>query len=265
MKKLFFILAAVTMIFVACKKEGNETPTPVKHTVLAGMDVDKMVFYGDVIYYYTYDADYRLVRIKELQADDNVVLRNMKFHYSDGHLSITGMSEGNNVIKECTLDRQGRITEMMHTSVSLEYGDTTSYFYTYTYDADGHLATSTQIADDEIHTSTYVWENGELIAVNTGNGTGYGDTVIAFETSDAPAQALFNRMKYDNDISELCSQGCFGTLPVHMPSKRSLTLYLEGIPVRTITTEYAYTVENDCLATCQVDDNMTFTFDWKDR
>lgn len=186
MKKLFFILAAVTMIIVACKKEDNDTPTPVKHAVLAGMDVDKMVFYGDVIYYYTYDAD-------------------------------------------------------------------------------GHLATSTQIADNEIHTSTYVWENGELIAVNTGNGTGYGDTVIAFETSDAPAQALFNRMKYDNDISELCSQGCFGTLPVHMPSKRSLTLYLEGIPVRTITTEYAYTVENDCLATCQVDDNMTFTFCWEER
>ena len=69
MKKLFLILAAVTMIFVACKKEDNNTATPVKHTVLAGMDVDKMVFYGDVIYYYTYDADYRLVRIKELQAE----------------------------------------------------------------------------------------------------------------------------------------------------------------------------------------------------
>lgn len=258
-KKLFLILATMTMIFVfSCKKEDNDIPTPVKQTVFAGMDVSRMVFYGNVSYNYTYDDDYRLTRIKEINTDGHYVIRDMNFTYSDGHLSITGMSEGYYVANECTLDEQGRIIEMIHSGIS-------DYTYTYTYDDEGHIATATQITDDGNLTSTYVWENGEITMVHTGNGTGNGDKVLTFETSDAPAQALFNRLKYDNDISELCAQGCFGTLPAHMPSKRSLTLYLNGIAVNTITTEYSYTVENDRLATCKAGDNLTFSFCWEER
>ena len=258
-KKLLLILATMTMIIVfACKKEDNETLLPVKHTVFAGMDVSRMVFYGNVSYHYTYDDDYRLVRIKEVQTEDHFVIRDLNFTYRDDHLSITGTSEGYYVTNECTLDEQGRIIEMIHSSTS-------NYTYKYTYDAEGHMATATQITDDGDLTSTYVWENDELITVYTGNGTGNGDTVLTFETSDAPAQALFNRMKYDNEVSELCAQGCFGTLPAHMPSKRSLTLYLNGTAVNTITTEYSYTVENDRLATCQAGDNLTFAFCWEER
>lgn len=252
-------MATMTMIFVfSCKKEVNDVVIPVKHTVFAGMDVSRMVFYGDVTYNYTYDDDYRLVRIKEMRAGDHFVIRDMSFNYSDGHISITGMSEGYYVTNECTLDEQGRIIEMIHSSTS-------NYTYKYTYDAEGHLATATQITDEGNLISTYLWENGELTSVHTGNGTGNGDKVLSFETSDAPAQALLNRMKYDNEVSELCAQGCFGTLPAHMPSKRSLTLYLNGIAVNTITTEYSYTVENDHLATCQAGDNLTFNFYWEDR
>ena len=259
-------MAIMTIIFVfSCKKEVNDAVIPVKQTVFAGMDVSRMVFYGDVTYNYTYDDDYRLLRIEEFQAEDSSVIRDMNFTYSDDHLSIIGMSEGYYVIKECTLDEHGRIIEMIHSSVSLGSGLTSNYTNIYTYDDEGHLATATQITDDDDITSTYIWENGELTKVHTGNGTGNSDKVISFETSDAPAQALFNRMKYDNEVSELCTQGCFGTLPTHMPSKRSLTLYLNGIPVNTITTEYTYTVENDHLATCQAGDNMTITFCWEDR
>ena len=261
-KKLFLILAAVTVIFVACKKENNDTQasvtTPVKQTIHASMDVTGMVFYGNVTYNYTYDDDYRLVRIEEFQADDNYVIRDMYFIYSDNHISIIGMSEGYNVINECTLDEQGRITEMIHSGNS-------NYTNKYTYDTEGHMVTATQITDDGDLISTYVWENGELIMIHTGNGTGNGDRVLTFETSDAPAQALFNRMKYDNDVSELCAQGCFGTLPAHMPSRRSLTLYLNDISVNTITTDYSYTVEDGRLATCQAGKNMTFNFCWEER
>ena len=258
-KKLIHIMAIITMVFVfSCKKEDNDTLLPVKQTVFAGMDVSRMVFYGNVTYSYTYDDDYRLLRIKEIQADDHFVIRDMNFTYSDGHLSITGMSEGYYVTNECTLDEEGRIIEMIHSS-------NTNYTYKYTYDAEGHMATATQITDDGSLTSTYVWENGELTMVHTGNGTGNGTTVLTFETSDAPAQALFNRMKYDNEVSELCAQGCFGTLPTHMPSKRSLTKYLNDTPVNTITTEYAYTVVDGRLATCQAGDNLTFAFCWEER
>ena len=119
MKKLLLILATVTMIFVfSCKKEDNDIPTPVKQTVFAGMDVSRMVFYGNVTYNYTYDEDYRLVRIKEINTDGHYVIRDINFTYSDGHISITGTSEGYYVTNECTLDDQGRITEMIHSGVS---------------------------------------------------------------------------------------------------------------------------------------------------
>ena len=112
-------MATMTMIFVfSCKKEVNDVVIPVKHTVFAGMDVSRMVFYGDVTYNYTYDDEYRLLRIEEIQADDNYVIRDMYFIYSDNHISIIGMSEGYNVINECTLDEQGRITEMIHSGNS---------------------------------------------------------------------------------------------------------------------------------------------------
>ena len=81
-KKLIHIMAIITMVFVfSCKKEDNDTLLPVKQTVFAGMDVSRMVFYGNVTYSYTYDDDYRLLRIKEIQADDHFVIRDMNFTY----------------------------------------------------------------------------------------------------------------------------------------------------------------------------------------
>ena len=59
MKKQFLLLTIMTMVFVlSCKKEDNDISTPVKQTVFAGMDVSRMVFYGNVKYNYTYDDDY---------------------------------------------------------------------------------------------------------------------------------------------------------------------------------------------------------------
>ena len=238
-----------------------QSTTP--RTVLAGMDVTGVTLYGDVAYSYTYDADHRLTRIYEVTTTgDNYVVRDINIAYSAGHLSISGMSEGYNLTAECTLNEQGRVTEMTRSAVSPTTGFTSNRTFIYTYGADGRMATMTQISDDGEITSTFVWENGELVSVYTGEGTGNGDMVIAFEASDAPAQALFYLMKYDSDVSELCLQGFFGTIPTHMPSTRSLTVYMNGIPIHTTTSEYVYTVENGRLATCQENGGSTHTFHW---
>lgn len=268
MKKLFLILAAAAMIFASCSKKNNTPtpePTPATKTVLAGMDASSIILYGDVAYNYTYDADYRLTNIYEVTLSDNYVVRDINFVYSDGHISITGITEGYDLTAECTLDEQGRMTEMTRSVVSTTTGFTSNRTFIYTYDADGRMATTTQISEGDELTHTFVWENGELISAYTGEGTGNGDMVLSFETSDAPAQALFYLMKYDGDVSELCYQGCFGTLPVHMPSTRSLTVYMNGIPIHSPASEYVYTVENGRLATCQDNEGVSFTFRWEDR
>ena len=242
-------------------QQGVSWITTTPRTVLAGMDVTGVLLYSNVAYSYSYDADHRLTHIYEVTLSDNYVVRDINFAYSDGHISITGITEGYNLTAECALDAQGRMTEMTRSAVSTTTGYTSNRTFTYTYDADGHMATTTQISDDGELTHTFVWENGELASVYTGAGSANGDMVLSFETSDAPAQALFYLMKYDGDVSELCHQGCFGTLPAHMPSTRSLTVYMYGNPIHTTTSEYVYTVENGRLATCQ-DEGSSYTFHW---
>ena len=244
-------------------QQGVTWQSTTPRTVMAGMDASGVTLYGDVAYSYSYDADLRLTRIYEVTTTgDNYVVRDINFAYSDGHISITGITDGYSLTAECTLDAQGRMTEMTRSAVSITTGFTVNRNFIYTYDADGRMATMTQITEDAELTNTFVWENGELVSVYTGEGTGNGDMVIAFEASDAPAQALFYLMKYDGDVSELCNQGCFGTLPTHMPSTRSLTVYMNGIPIHTTTSEYVYTVENGRLATCQDNGGSTHTFHW---
>ena len=247
-------------------QQGVTWQSTTPRTVMAGMDASGVTLYGDVAYSYSYDADLRLTRIYEVTTTgDNYVVRDINLVYSDGHISISGMTEGYNLTAECTLNEQGRITEMTRSAVSPTTGFTSNRTFTYTYDADGRMATMTQITDDDELTSTFVWENGELISVFTGTGSANGDMVLSFETSDAPAQALFYLMKYDGDVSELCHQGCFGTLPTHMPSTRSLTVYMYGNPIHTTTSEYVYTVENGRLATCQDNEGSSYTFHWGTR
>ena len=243
-------------------QQGVSWITTTPRTVLAGMDVTGVLLYFNVAYSYSYDADHRLTHIYEVTLSDNYVVRDINFAYSDGHISITGITEGYNLTAECALDAQGRMTEMTRSAVSTTTGYTSNRTFTYTYDADGHMATTTQISDDGELTHTFVWENGELASVYTGAGSANGDMVLSFETSDAPAQALFYLMKYDGDVSELCHQGCFGTLPAHMPSTRSLTVYMYGNPIHTTTSEYVYTVENGRLATCQDNEGSSYTFHW---
>lgn len=79
---------------------------------------------------------------------------------------------------------------------------------------DGYLITRSKVSDDGSTNATYIWENNELVKIDTD-----GILVSEYETSDAPAQAIFNRVGYDSEISELCSQGCFGKLPNHMPGR----------------------------------------------
>lgn len=247
-------------------KQSVEWQNVTPKTMLTGKDITGASFYGNVRCSYVYDADYRLVNIKAIQVDDNYVIRDLNLIYSDGHLSVNGVSEGYSLSLECTLDNQGRIIEMLRDVHSLTTDFTSNRTYKYTYYADGHLQTETNITSDGSVISTYVWENDELKLITTGYDTDVARDEIEFEPSDAPAQTLFERMGYFSDISELCTQGCFGIIPKHMPSKITLTVYVYGNPLQTTTKEYAYTVENGRISTIQeAFSGCTYTLHWGER
>ena len=117
-------------------------------------------------------------------------------------------------------------------------------------------------------TTEYVWEGDELKACNTEGGL----ITIDFVASDAPAQALFQNMSYDLLLSELCTQGCFGKLPVHMPAKRTMTtaLPVPGMAPIVIISNYTYTVnaEGRLATSLKTDetngDTTQHTFIWKE-
>ena len=117
-------------------------------------------------------------------------------------------------------------------------------------------------------TQDYTWEGEDIRSISTTNGS----VVLDFETSDAPAQAMFELLSYDTGLSELCAQGCFGTLPAHMPSKRTMTTtLLPGMPPFVSTYHYNYTLNADGrLATVEAtneSDNKTttHTLTWEER
>lgn len=145
----------------------------------------------------------------------------------------------------CQLDAQGRIVKMEETSVGEE--STLTSIRTFTYDDKGHLTSIFKDFDEEEDgvTTSFTWEGDEIKGTSTSDGV----IVVTYETSNAPAEAFFSLMGYDLFASCLCPQGCFGRLPAHLPSKRTLITYVAGVPLLTTHAEFKATVgENGHLA-----------------
>ena len=275
-KWMFAAILVCGLIVSSCKKDPQPTPDPepepTTKTVLTGMVGTGVSFYDSVTFSYEYDAEYRIVRSEAHVTNQDFVVRELVFTYSDGHLSVIGTDDGFPVTAECTLDDEVRITHFERSSI-LSDSSTLITIVDYTYDAEGHLASDFIIsngADDLGTTTNYIWEGDELRACNT-----EGDAItIDYEASDVPAQAQFSNMGYDVELAVLCTQGCFGKLPAHMPAKRTLTTAfpIPGMPPIVITTNYTYTVDAEGhLASSEEttdtnDNNITkYTFNWEER
>ena len=231
-------------------------------TVLAGMDLKGHPFYGDLTYSYAYDDDCRLVKMKEEQVGTGLVITEFDYTYTPGHIKKQGREEAYTVTEECSLDDHGRIVELVRNSINDETQKEYHYTYTYTYDEDGHLTTVSQWREGEPNAllTTFAWQDGELRSKTTDQSSVL--IVIDYEPGDAPAQALFSRNGY-SEADELCAQGCFGTLPLHLPSKQTVTLTYNGVEMSKRTTEYAYTVTDGRLAAAN--DTYNYVLHWGEK
>lgn len=256
----------------SCKKpepQPEPQPEPEKQTVLTGMNATDMPFYNNVTCSYEYDAQYRIVRTRAVVDDDNYVINDYHFTYSQGRIDIEGTESERPVTSFCLLDSEGRITHIETTNVA---NDSTTIFSQrdYTYSSEGRLESETLQSETrsgkEQSVQKIVWNGDEIVGIDIAGGA----VVVDFETSDAPAQALFDRMGYNVYFPELCAQGCFGKLPAHMPSKKTLTTNVPGLDPIVRVVSYAYTVDQDRLATCGETNEFTnetthFTFRWEER
>lgn len=275
-KWMFATILLCGLTVSSCNKDPQPTPTPdpepTTQTVLAGMVGTGVSFYDSVTYSYEYDAEYRIVRSEAHVTNQDYVIQDLHFTYSDGHISVTGVENESPVTSECTLDSEGRITHFERTSI-LNDTLTSIKNVDYTYDAEGHLTSeyiiSNTSSDGQGITNVFVWEGDELKAYNIeGNSI-----TIDYVPSDAPAQALFQNMSYEDDLAVLCTQGCFGKLPAHMPAQKTVTtsLSIPGVPPVIKTSNYTYTVDDEGrLATSVETDGTTgntthYTFNWEER
>ena len=277
-KWMFAAILLCGLTVSSCKKDPQPTPTPdpepepTTQTVLASMVGTGVSFYDSVTYNYEYDDEYRIVSYESHVTNQDYIIQDLQFTYSDGHISVTGIENESPVTIECTLDSEGRITHFERTGI-LNDTLTSIRNVDYTYDAEGHLATeyiiSNASSDGQGVTNVYVWEGDDLMACNTeGNSI-----TIEYVPSDAPAQALFQDMSYEGDLAVLCAQGCFGKLPAHMPAQKTMTtsLAIPGVPPIIKTSNYTYTVDAEGrLATSMETDGTTgsitqYTFIWEER
>ena len=108
--------------------------------------------------------------------------------------------------------------------------------------------------------TTFAWQDGELRSKTTDQSSVL--MVCSYEPGDAPAQALFSRNGY-SEADELCPQGCFGTLPLHLPAKQTVTLTLNGVEMSKRTTEYTYTVTAGRLTAAS--DTSNYFLHWGEK
>lgn len=252
----------------SCKKDPQPEPEPepVKQTVLASMVGTGVSVFDSVTYNYEYDADYRLTRIEEHHTTTNQVIKDFHITYTDGNIKLEGTFVGDPTTYDCTVDSLGRITHMVLSAIYSN--DTTASItnFDFTYDADGHMATNYRLSEPNGGgaLTKYIWEGEELRSTDTGDGM----LTTVYETSDAPAQAMFGTLLGHLEIPELCAQGCFGKMPAHMPSKETFTsaLPIPGMDPIVKVTEYTYTTDAEGrLATYEANGTTRYTFNWEER
>ena len=273
-KKTMLAAFVAAFAFTSCHKDPQPTPDPepepTTQTVLTGMVATGVTFYDSVTYSYEYDDEYRITRIESHVTNNGYLIQNLFLTYSDGHILVAGTESESPVTIECTLDDEGRITHIERTSL-LSDSTTLLTVDDFTYDAEGRLVSEHTLSGDSGQgaTNTYVWEGDDIVAVNTEGGI----ISIEYVASHAPAQALFHILRYNIELSALCAQGCFGTLPAHMPAQRTMTtsVPIPGMPPIIETSNYTYTVDAEghlttCVETGETNDHTTnYTFNWEER
>ena len=145
MRKILCIISVALLALTACTSSDDNPvkPQPEPRTVLVGLEVRNKYPAGPSMEVYTYDADYRLVNMKEIEVGTGDVLADLDYIYTPGHITKKGRDLFYDITDECTLDDQGRIVEYHHKNVKIETGQLLSdYLYTYTYDENGHMATT---------------------------------------------------------------------------------------------------------------------------
>lgn len=272
-KWMFTAILICGLTVSSCKKDPQPTPDPepepTTQTVLAGIVSTGVPFYDSVTCTYEYDAEYRIVRSESHVTNVDYVIRDLRFTYSDGQISVVGTENDTPVTFECSLNEEGLITHFVKTEV---INDTVTHITNVdlTYDEEGRLTREYTISDiGQGVTNNCVWEGDDLVARNMEDGP----VTVEYMPSDAPAQALFSTIGYSILLEDLCAQGCFGKLPAHMPAKETITtaLSIPGMDPLVITTNYTYTVNAEgrlatCVETGGADDHTTnYTFNWEER
>lgn len=255
----------------SCKKEPTPEPTPepVKQTVLASMVGTGESVFDSITYTYEYDAEYRIVRIEAHHTNTNEVFKDYRFTYTEGNIKMEGTFIGDPTTYDCTVDSLGRITHMDQTTLYSNDTTPTITRYDFTYNADGRIATSYMLTEPNGGgaLTKFNWEGEELRSTDTGDGMLVND----YETSDAPAQGMLSILDYHDDFWELCAQGCFGKLPAHMPSKRTLTSNFPFPGMDPIVKVFNYTYTTNAegrLATYESNSEngiVKYTFNWEER
>lgn len=254
------------MIVSSCSKDSdspNPTPTPpAKKTVLAGINGTGVLVYDNISYTYDYDANYRLTKIKAYSTTDNTnVFWDYDLTYSEDHISIIGTLNSKIIAYELSLDNEGRCTLMLR-SYAINENEVSMTSYEYSYNNEGRLITEYKksMPNGKTIVKNYNWEGEDIISTSSADGI----TTVNYEISDAPAQAFLSRIGYDSEVSELCAQGCFGKLPKHMPSKRTITT-----GGSTQTTNYSYTVNSNgrLVASEETSDTeeASYVFNWEEK
>lgn len=218
----------VALALVACNDDDDSSTPAAKRYVVSQIE---SIINGETPHdttFYVYDVQGRPTQFKELSyVKGQLIITNNTYTYADGKIIVNDTSEFPRRIK---LDEHNRIVEYTR----YNHADMAYYTKTYTYDADGQLATSV----DGEETYTYKWENGDLVGYEcTHNGELLSTNTIvpsAIECTECPP----NISVYGIDAL-FYARGYFGKLSKHLPA--SQVLKTNETPKSNITTTQNFT------------------------
>ena len=269
MNKFEFFFATLIVGAFALTSCNKEPAVPVTRTVLTSIVGSNVDMYDNTLETFKYDENYRIIEVVSKNPFINKYQHELSYTYGDGTIVAEGIEDGVVVYYACTLDAEGRIVTIDRTFE--DNGNKTEGHYSYTYDENGHLVSSTNTYDyDDPQggtTANYTWEGDELKQIESAKGV----LITTFEASDAPAEAFFYYYSYEKALSYLCPQGCFGRVPKHLPSKRTVSAHINNIVLYSMTIDFKATVdEKGHLATVEYVDSKfgeenRFVFNWQEK
>ena len=92
MRKILCIISVALLALTACTSSDDNPvkPQPEPRTVLVGLEFRNKYPAGPSMEVYTYDADYRLVNMKEIEVGTGDVLADLDYIYIPGHITKKG-------------------------------------------------------------------------------------------------------------------------------------------------------------------------------